>query len=207
MDTSQLHHRWTFWRRIKPWYFLVMALISGITCIFALRTNNLHMVQLRDAVYQADKDNGDVEGALRKLREYVYSHMNTDLAAGNSVRPPIQLKYTYERLVAARNAKSTASTANNSEIYNQAQQYCEQANPNGISGRFRLDCVENYVKTHNLASASSAEPIPKNLYQFDFVSPRWSPDLAGWSLLATAFFVVCFIIDWIFQHIVRRMVA
>jgi hypothetical protein len=205
MDKSSLHHSWTRWRALKPWYFLALAVISGIICLFALRDNNLRMVELRDAVYQADKDNGDVEGALRNLREHVYAHMNTNLAAGTNVRPPIQLKYTYERLVAQRNASSAASTAGNSEIYNQAQQYCEQTNPNGASGRFRLDCITDYVKTHGLASATS-EPIPKNLYQFDFASPRWSPDLAGWSLVAAVFFVLCFIISWIFQHVIRRMV-
>jgi preprotein translocase subunit SecF len=205
MDTSELHHKWARWRRIKPWHFLVLAVISAVICVFALRDNNLRMVELRQAVYQADEANGDVEGTLRALREHVYAHMNTNLAAGTNVRPPIQLKYTYERLVAQRNAGSATSTAGNSEIYNQAQQECEKQIPTGFSGSNRLSCIQDYVKSHSLATATS-EPIPKNLYQFDFVSPRWSPDLAGWSLVATAFFGICFIISWIFRHIIRRMV-
>lgn len=198
MDKQQTYRSWKAWRHIKPIYFLALALISVVVCIFALRANNLQMVELRQSVYQADKDNGDVEGALHNLREYVYAHMNTNLAAGSNVRPPIQLKYTYERLLAARNA---GSTANNSDIYNQAQQYCEKAIPSGFSGSYRLSCIQAFVKQHGLATS---EPIPKNLYQFDFVSPRWSPDLAGWSLLAVPFFLACFVFSALLRYSLRR---
>lgn len=193
-----MYHVWQAWRPVKPIYFLGLALVCGVVCIFALRANNLQMIELRQAVYQADKDNGDVEGALRDLREYVYGHMNTNLAAGSNVRPPIQLKYTYERLLAARNA---GSQSNNSDIYSQAQQYCEKAIPNGFSGSFRLSCIQAFVKQHGL---TTSEPIPKNLYQFDFVSPRWSPDLAGWSLIASTVFLACFVFSSLFRYVIRR---
>jgi hypothetical protein len=198
MNKRRLYHLWQAWRPVKPIYFLGLALVCGIVCIFALRANNLQMIELRQAVYQADKDNGDVEGALRNLREHVYGHMNTNLAAGSNVRPPIQLKYTYERLLAARNA---GSQSNNSDIYNQAQQYCEKAIPNGFSGSFRLSCIQAFVKQHGL---TTSEPIPKNLYQFDFVSPRWSPDLAGWSLIAAMVFLACFVVTGLFRYVIRR---
>lgn len=198
MNKRQAYQVWKSWRGIKPWYFLVLALISGIVCVFALRANNLRMIELRQAVYQADKDNGNVEAALHYLRAHVYSHMNTSLAAGSNVRPPIQLKYTYERLLAARNA---GATANNSDIYTQAQQYCEKAIPNGFSGSYRLSCIQTFVKENGL---KTSEPIPKNLYQFDFVSPAWSPDLAGWSLVATITLLIAFIFSSVFRYIIRR---
>lgn len=198
MDKRQWYQVWKFWRPVKPIYFLALALVCGVVCIFALRANNLQMVELRQAVYQADKDNGDVEAALRDLREYVYGHMNTSLAAGTNVRPPIQLKYTYERLLAARNA---GATANNSDIYNQAQQYCESTIPNGFSGSYRLSCIQTYVKQHGLATS---EPVPKSLYQFDFASPRWSADLAGWSLLATVISLAGFVFGSLFRYVIRR---
>jgi hypothetical protein len=160
------------------------------------------MVQLRDAVYTADKNNSNTEEALRNLLVYVYAHMNTDLASGpNAVHPPIQLKYTYERL---SKAQSTGSTENNSEIYNQAQKYCEQAIPNGVSGSYRLSCIQAYVKQHGITTVQS---VPKGLYQFDFVSPRWSPDLAGWSLVATVFLLLCALASWLFRNVFRYMLA
>jgi hypothetical protein len=200
MDKRAAYRAWKIWRHIKPWYFLILTLASVIVGAFALRANNLHMIELRQAVYQADKDNRDVEGKLHTLREYVYGHMNTNLATGTNVRPPIQLKYTYERLLAARNA---GSTANNSDIYSQAQKYCEKAIPNGFSGSYRLSCIQTFVKQHGLATS---EPIPKSLYQFDFVSPRWSPDLAGWSLVSAAGCFVLFVFSAIYYYWLRYRV-
>src|SRR5438105_3803142 len=78
MNKRRLHHLWTKLRIIKPWYFLVLALVSGVVCVFALRANNEHMIRLRDAVYSADKNNTDVQQALRNLQAYVTSHMNTN---------------------------------------------------------------------------------------------------------------------------------
>jgi hypothetical protein len=198
MDKKALHHLWTRIRQIRPWYFLVLAVLSGFVCLFALRSNNLHMVSLRNAVYQADKDNGNVEAALRNLREFVYGHMNTDLASGpNAVHPPIQLKYTYDRLVTAENKQVQAA---NAAIYPAAQAYCQAKIPTGFSGRYRISCIDAYVKSHG----ATAKAIPKNLYEFDFVSAKWSPDLAGWSLLATILLAVIGLGSWLADKLVSR---
>src|SRR4051812_14347928 len=118
MNKRHLHHVWRILRHIKPWYFIVLTVVSGAISIMALRHNNVQMVHLRDAVYTADKDNGDVEGALRKLRQYVYSHMNTSLASGpNAIHPPIQLKYTYERL---QQAQANVLGTGDSALYHEA---------------------------------------------------------------------------------------
>lgn len=143
----------------------------------ALRHNNLEMVQLRNAVYQADKSGNNVEGALYNLRTYVYAHMNTGLSTNGSVYPPIQLKYTYQRLLQAAQAK--AATVN-AQLYTDAQEYCQATIPNGFSGRYRVPCIESYISSHGGQETVS---IPSAMYKFDFVSPRWSPDLAGYSLL------------------------
>lgn len=198
MDKKYLHRLWTTLRPIKPYYFAILAVICGIVCIFALRANNEHMIGLRDAVYAADKDNGNVEQTLDNLRKYVYAHMNTDLAAGpNAVHPPIQLKYTYDRLVQVESQKVEQQ---NSSLYTNAQSYCQALIPNGFSGRYREACINQYVTTHG----ASAQSVPKNLYEFDFVSPKWSPDLAGWSLIATVVFALAALIFWAFEDFIRR---
>lgn len=187
MDKRRLHHIWTKIRWAKPWYFLVLAVIVSAVCVFALRTNNEHMANLRVAVYTADKNNGDVAGALHNLQAYVTAHMNTNLSTGpNAVYPPIQLKYTYARLVQAQ-----AATNGNNQLYTDAQHYCEQQNPNGFSGRVRVPCIEQYVESHG--GVQMASPIPDALYKFDFISPAWSPDLAGWSLLTATLLWLTFI--------------
>lgn len=180
MNKRYLHHVWTKLRAVKPWYFLAIAIISTVVCVFALRANNQHMVKLRTAVYTADRDNTDVNGALRSLQAYVTAHMNTSLSSGpNAVYPPIQLKYTYDRLVQAQEASQ-----NGGALYTEAQAYCEQQDSTDFSGHNRVPCIEQYVQSHG--GTQTPANIPDSLYEFSFLSPRWSPDLAGWSLLVAA---------------------
>lgn len=188
MDKRRLHHLWTKIRGVNYWYFLIGFIASSVIFIWAYRQNNLNMIELRQAVFAADEQNGDVEATLRELREYVYGHMNTQLATGDTaIRPPIQLKNRYERLLVAE--KERVSVANE-QIYTAAQADCESRFPQGLSGSGRIPCIQEYVAGHGVKE----QPIPKELYQFDFVSPAWSPDLAGWSLVATVLFGLTFIL-------------
>jgi hypothetical protein len=176
MDKGHLHHLWRIYRHASPWYFVVGVLIFGTISLVSLRHNNEKMVHLRDAVYAADKNNGDVEGRLRVLRQYVYSHMNSSLTSGpNAVHPPIQLKYTYERL---QQSKEQQLSAGDSVLYQAAQNYCDGQSDVGSEV---IACIQQYAIDHGAQLA----PVPPSLYEFDFVSARWSPDLAGWSLVLT----------------------
>ena len=198
MNKRRLHHLWTKLRWLKPSYWLVLAIASGVICVLALRANNLHMVKLRDAVYAADKNATDVQKPLQALQAYVTTHMNTNLSAGNtSVYPPIQLKYTYDRLV---QAQSDAAAAANSQLYTDAQHYCEQQDPVDFSGHNRVPCIEQYVQSHD----TQLPVIPDALYKFDFVSPSWSPDLAGWSLLTTTLSGLLFVVTFVAGKWLRR---
>ncbi len=169
-------HRFT---NIRPIYLLLVAVICGVVCVVALRSNNEHMLALRNAVYQADKSDGNVSRALDNLQAYVTAHMNTNLSTGKgSVYPPIQLEYTYLRIVKAEESSSKNA---NTGLYTAAEYYCQKLDPIDFSGRNRVPCIEQYVTSHG----SSVPKVPAALYEFDFLSPSWSPDLAGWSLLAT----------------------
>lgn len=175
-------------QHIKPQYFLVIAVVSGAVAIGALRHNNQQMIKLRDAVYVADKNNTDIQKPLNDLRLFVTTHMNTNLSSGpNAPYPPVQLKYTYERLVSAN---GQAITAANNKIYSEAQKICEQQNPNDFSGKNRVPCIEAYVKSRK---AEQPPVISDSLYKFSFLSPRWSPDLAGWSLLVSFSSILLFV--------------
>ncbi|HSX45533.1 MAG TPA: hypothetical protein VLG27_00840 [Candidatus Saccharimonadia bacterium] len=202
MNKRRLHHTWTKLRLVRPRYFFILFALSAIVCIAALRANNEHMIVLRDAVYAADKAGTDVQTPLKSLQAYVTSHMNTNLAAGpNAVYPPIQLKYTYERLVEAQ-GNQIAST--NSQLYSQAQAYCEKQDPVDFSGHNRVPCIESYVESHSTIKFAQ---IPDALYKFSFVSPRWSPDLAGWSLLATILLGLAFLVSLVTHWWFKRNIA
>jgi len=197
MDKRTVYHLWMKVRHIRPVYFLVIAVVCAALCVIGLRQNNLEMARLRDAVYAADRDNKNVVGALQNLQAYVTAHMNTDLSAGpNAPYPPIQLQYTYDRAVQAAGA---AASATNAKIYTDAQHYCEQQDPYDFSGRNRVPCVQQYIQTHG----ATLPNIPDSLYEFAFASPSWSPDLAGWSMVAAIASFVAFVVSWIALKLLR----
>jgi hypothetical protein len=202
MNKRQLHHLWKTFRLVKPWYFLVLALLFGVIALGALRANNQHMAELRDALYTADKENGDVQTALNNLQAYVTAHMNTSLSSGNTaVYPPIQLQYTYQRLVQAQSASQQSA---NGDLYTKAQAYCQSINSTDFSGRNRVPCIEKYVQDHGVQVATKT--IDQNLYKFDFVAPKWSPDLAGWSLVLAVMFTLLALAKLIADHFIKRYV-
>jgi hypothetical protein len=188
--------------RVPYGVFLLLFVISLTLTLFALRNNNQEMVRLRAAVYAADKDGGDLEKALTELRGYVHSHMNTDLTSGgNAIKPHIQLKYTFERLVAAEQSKANAA---NTQLYTEAQNYCQAQIPSSFSGGPRVPCIEEYVTTHGVPA--SQVNIPASLYKFDFVSPLWTPDLAGWGLLVTTALFIAFVVGFALDRLLRARI-
>jgi hypothetical protein len=176
--------------------FLYLFIAMAVICVLALRHNNQTMVNLRNEVYAADKNNGDVNTALNNLRRYVYGHMNTNLSSGNNnIKPPIQLKYTYQRLYDARANKVQAA---NQQLYTDAELYCQSINQ-AYYGTTRVPCVQNYVVNHGLKEADIS--IPAGLYQFDFASPAWSPDLAGFSLSASILLLLALVIRFAYSRL------
>lgn len=196
MHKRKLRHYWHRLRALPALLFIALGIGLAVISVYALRSNNQRMLELRTAVFTADEQNGDVEGALRELRTYVYAHMNTDLAASdNAIRPPIQLKYTYERLVAAEKARVAVA---NEQMNTQAQAVCEQRIRAGESSRIRVSCIQDYLS----ANGTTERDIPEDLYKFDFASPSWSPDLAGWSMVGAG---VCFFLA-IFSFGAERLI-
>ncbi len=166
---------WRFVRRHASGLLFLGIVVFGVTSVFALRANNQEMIRLRQAVFDADQKNGDVEGALQALKKYVQGHMNTGLSSGtNPVRPPIQLKYTYERLQAENQRKINEASG---PAYNEAVRVCAAQ---GVIGGDLVTCINQQLAQGGIV----VEEIPDAMYKFDFVAAPWSPDLAGLSLVA-----------------------
>jgi hypothetical protein len=180
---------------VTVWGFLVLAGASGLITLNAYRANSSHAKELYDHLIAEDAAGGDVEGALSDLRSYMYAHMNTAIGSPTGVKPPIQLKGTYDRLVAAEKARAADAKTANANLYNTAQQVCEKEVPNGLSGRGRVPCIEAYVTSH--AQSETVNSIPAALYQYDFASPAWSPDTAGFGIVLTAVLFLIFLYRWL----------
>lgn len=182
---------------INPLFLLLGAAVAGLISINALRQNAFTTNRLREAVTVADQQNGDVEKALQDLRRHVYGHMNTNLTTGaNPIKPPIQLKYRYERLVAAEQERVKVQ---NQQVAARAESVCGQQFPAGGFNAPRVACIQDYMS----ANAVKAGGVADDLYKFDFVSPRWSPDLAGWSMVVATLLGVAFVLKIAVSRLLR----
>jgi len=200
IDKSSLHHWWRRTQVIKISYLCVLFVMLVVASVVFLRQNSLGMVERRKAVVTADKENKDVNAALKELRGYMMAHMNTRMSE------PVQLTESYQRAVKkmveeAANSGSAAS----SEAYSAAQEECKSTNTIAYA-----QCVID--KTSNLPPGSDPilhiDPPPAELYSYQFYSPAWSPDLAGFTVLAAAITLVLLIAriaaDVIVRAVLRR---
>jgi hypothetical protein len=179
MDKHKLYGLWHRFKNSSIILIIVMFVVFAAASVYELRANNLQMVKLRQAVYATDEQNGDVEAALKNLREYVYGHMNTNLRSNSSSsEPPIQLAGRFNRALSAEQARVAALGGAN-QVYVDAQRECEVSS---LPLTARAQCMQNYI-TANGNGVPQLNLPPKEAYTFDFLSPFWSPDLAGWSIV------------------------
>jgi hypothetical protein len=200
MSIHTLYGKWHHWRIISLVILITGLVASSGLCVYALRQNNLTMVRLRTAVYETDANGGDVETALNNLRQFVYSHMNTNLRSGSSSEPPIQLVNRFNAAVEAEEARIAALTGAANQVYVDAQRQCEISS---VPLTVRAQCIQDYVSAHGTGIPQLNLP-DKSFYTFDFASPTWSPDLAGYSMLAAIGFGLLLIIRIVTGLFIRR---
>lgn len=164
---------------LKTWQLVILLVLVGFIASTFLRLNNIGMVQRRDAVAQADKagDIAAIQARLFDLQRYVSSHMNSTMG-------DIYLEHQYKR--DTENAISIASGASGSSgnIYKQAQDVCAPKF-RGYSQAY-LQCTLDYLSqfTQSEDPVTNAKLPKADAYRYSFVSPLWSPDFAGFSVLA-----------------------
>lgn len=161
--------------------FGILTVISIFLFFTGMISNGNGAVQRFNALNAVDQAGGDVETALNELRSFIYTHMNTEIGGPNGIYPPIQLKGTYERLVAVEQARVKDA---NDLLYPEAQAFCEANGNQGFSGRNRTECIAEYIEKNG----TKAVEVEEAYYKYDFTAPRWSPDLAGYSLVASILF-------------------
>jgi hypothetical protein len=160
----------------------------------------MKMLELRKAVYTADSQNTDVEVVLNNLRSFVHGHMNTNLRSGMSGdEAPIQLVNRFNGAVAAEQAR-VASQGSANKVYVEAQNQCEKSS---LSLTARAQCIQDYVSSHGTNLPPLNLP-PKEFYTFDFVSPIWSPDLAGFSMLISVLLLIAITARLLADVIIKR---
>jgi hypothetical protein len=177
--------------QVTTWQLFVLLILVGFIAATFLRLNNIEMVQRRSAVLSADKA-GEVEAIknrLIELQRHVSKHMNTDMGT-------IYLEGQYNRDTDAANAAAASDGNPNGNIFKKAQEICAPRFSN--LGHYSLpyqQCVINELNKYPAASQlTSSLKLPRaDSYRHTFVSPLWSPDFAGFSVLACLLIVIVII--------------
>jgi hypothetical protein len=162
-------------KRVQTWQIAIAFIVLLLSSTYFLRQNNLKMVELRNAVIAADERGTGVKESIEALNQHVFKHMNTKIVR------PIELIHTYNRQTKA--AIEGSRQIGSPEAYNQATQLCQSR---GIPASSLAQCAIDYLVGTGQATGQNAPELPdKNLFIYSFASPRWTPDLAGWSVLLT----------------------
>jgi hypothetical protein len=167
---------------LKTWQLIILLILVLFIAATALRLNNVGMDQRREGVYSADEagDEDIIHQRLLSLREYSSSHMNANTGA-------FVLKNQYDRdsqraLADAQN-KSEESESPNGNIYKKAAEVCDPQF-SGYSQAYMQCFMKELNKYPESGAVSDSVVLPTaELYQYDFASPIWTPDIAGWTVL------------------------
>lgn len=158
---------------MKPRYIFILAVALAILSIFGLRYNGQKASDLRAAVRNKDTQNQDTKAEIEALRKFVFTHMNS------SIR--FELTSGYDRAVTL--AKQASSTSGDADLYAQAQTTCDQP---GVGSVAQAQCVQDFLSARLQPGQNPQAKLPdRTLYNYAFVSPSWTADFAGLTLLSS----------------------
>lgn len=180
ISKRNVHHMFVLLRRVKVWQLIVIFMVLFVWSAVMLRQNSLHMITLRQAVERADEQNSDIDNKLNDLRGYIASHMNTNMGDRG-----IYLEHSYQR--AYDQAVQDAQQGGGASVYQQADKECQGLFSKTASYQAYVQCVTDKTAATNAAQdpISAIKAPSADLFRYNFAAPRWSPDLAGWGVLAT----------------------
>ena len=197
--------------QIKTWQLVILLIMSGFISATFLRLNNVGMVERRESVEHADKagDIVNLQQRLYDLQRYVSTHMNADPGK-------IALDHTYKQMYdrKLKEFEEEIKNQSNNDTVSKVRAVCDARAQQGGYGRFTTQADPRYVscineewekypaaKVANLQfEAPSTEP-----YYHTFVSPIWSADYAGWSLLVTIFIAMIIIMRLVVLGMLKLM--
>ncbi|HWZ65211.1 MAG TPA: hypothetical protein VNX65_00255 [Patescibacteria group bacterium] len=191
MSKRNLHHILVQLRKLRLWQLVLLFILMVGLSISFLRQNNLEMVRLRDAVKTSDANGGDVRATLVNLQRYVNGHMNTEMGRG------IYLDNTYQQAYNRALQSAAGNNSPDSAAYQQADLNCRKVFTASSSFQAYVQCVTDKVSASGPAKDPLAvfKPPPTDLFKYNFASPIWSPDPAGFAVLAALILFIFIIGD------------
>lgn len=172
---------------VKTWQLVLLLVLAGFIAATFLRLNNTGMIERRNAVYAADKSGNpdDIIYRLSDLQRYAASHMNADTGV-------FYLQETYNRDVKQLVEKSSATSSSNQTVNDAAEAVCKPQFSSWSPAY--VQCFVNELNKQGGSNTLPTVQLPAPaLYRYSFVAPLWSPDFAGWSLLACGILMIAIV--------------
>ena len=187
---------------LKNWQLLVLLFLVMFVVATAWRMNNVGMIQRRDAVIAADKELNEEKIRIRliELQNYTNSHMNSSTGL-------VSLVKTYEK-DSQIEIERISKMKQGENVHKKVAEVCDpQFTAASRYSRAYFDCWERELSKYPSQDLTSVEPKwpPQQLYEYNFESPVWTPDLVGWSTLVAIFICLVIIFKMIFTVILNQI--
>jgi hypothetical protein len=196
------------WRRHlglrSSWVLTVVLMVLLVVTAYALRQNNLGMLERRNAVVAADEklDNVALAAATAELQRYVGSHMNTYMGERG-----IALQHSYDRDVAKAVQTSVAGQRLDipQEVYDQ---YAAACSSQLSAGEWHyVNCISSHIDYTGKNFDFSAPKLPvKELYYVNFTPPRISIDFAGTMVMVSGLLLVFIVLRVLFNLLLKLVI-
>ena len=197
--------------QIKTWQLVILLIMSGFISATFLRLNNVGMVERRESVENADKagDIVNLQQRLYDLQRYVSTHMTADPGK-------IALDHTYKQMYdrKLKEFEEEIKNQSNNDTVSKVRAVCDARAQQGGYGRFTTQADPRYINCINEKWAKYPASKATNLqfeapstepYYHTFVSPIWSADYAGWSLLVTIFIAMIIVMRLVVLGMLKLM--
>ena len=181
---------------LKNWQLFILLLLVIFVDLTALRLNNV------GAVEAADKA-GDVEATRKATIEfanYVYAHMNSggivysDKTHWFKINREVKIVwaniYESDMRKAEQIAREAESNNPNGNIFKKAEETCRPRFRGGYSLAYQ-QCILDEQNKYPASNQGQIKAKYPNIteYTYSFITPIWSPDLAGWTTLIAAILI------------------
>lgn len=180
-------------QRIKTWQLVIVLILFGLLAATFLRLNNVGMVERRTAVLLADKrgDEDELKNNLFALQRHAAAHMNASTGV-------IYLEKEYDRESQRRLNAAKKQSVKVKDVLEKADKIC-RARYSGYGVAYSQCNLDEQAKYKGSNGLAGIVDFPNtDLYRHEFLSPRWSPDFAGFSI------AICIIITGV---IVLRLLS
>ena len=182
----------------QTWQLILILVLFSFVVLILLRLNNTGMVSRREAMLAADSEGNSAVTLARAadLQSYVSRHMNSSTGR-------FFLKGQYERDSEAVKIKAeeTASSNPHGNVYLKASQVCDPQFTVRTAAYFQ--CYLNELAKYPTAEYGPTDikmPTPE-LYNQEFISPRWTPDFAGFAVLVWLLLAIVIIVRLLYKMV------